>query len=67
MTRREWERERAEQERLEDSQVETREEVQAIMCALILASAFREMLEALTPAADKELTIPFPKGSDGAW
>jgi len=54
-----------EQERLEDAQVEAREEVQAVMCAVILASAFREMLKALEPNADT--VIPFPLGSDGAW
>jgi deoxyribose-phosphate aldolase len=65
MTRDEWHRERMEQERLEDAQVEAREEVQAVMCAVILASAFREMLKALEPKADT--VIPFPLGSDGAW
>jgi hypothetical protein len=65
MNRREWERERAEQERMEDAQVETREEVQAVMCAVILAAAFREMLKSLEPKA--ETVIPYPKGSDGAW
>jgi len=61
-----WQLERMEQERLEDAQVEAREEVQAVMCAVILASAFREMLKALQPKAD-EMVIPYPLGSDGAW
>jgi len=54
-----------EQERLEDAQVEAREEAQAVMCAVILAAAFREMLKSLEPKA--ETVIPFPLGSDGAW
>lgn len=65
MTRAEWRRDRMEQERMEDEAVTEREEAEAIICAVILAAAFREMLKALGTRADT--VIPYPLGSDGAW
>jgi hypothetical protein len=55
MTRDEWHRERMEQERLEDAQVEAREDAEMFYdfaCAKILADAFHKMLLALCEPAD---------------
>jgi hypothetical protein len=71
MTRDEWHRERMEQERNEDAQVEAREDAEMFYefaCAKILADAFHEMLMALCePDDDEGMTVTYPKGSDGAW
>lgn len=69
MTRDEWHRERMEQERLEDAQVEAREEAEFFqaMDALMMKALAMLVEEALAPADDPIGEVPYPKGSDGAW